>query len=97
MALCRKVNNPVNIVVGEHLLDGWKIADVGFYKYIVWFAFNIFKVCQIACVGEFVEIDDAVIGVFVHKKTYHVRPDKTSATSNYYVAFDITHCLCPVV
>ena len=60
-------------------------------KDIVWLVLHVVQVGKVAGIRQFVEIDDAVVGIFVYHQAYHVRSDKSGSTGHDYVAFIIAH------
>ena len=86
MALGRKVDYPVHIILFHQRLHRFIVTDVGFYKDIILLALNVFQVGQISCIRQFVEVDDAVFRVFVHEKAYHVRTDESGTARYHYIS-----------
>ena len=41
-------------------------------KDIVWLVLHVVQVGKVAGIRQFVEIDDAVVGIFVYHQAYHV-------------------------
>jgi hypothetical protein len=82
MAFGREMNDAVDGILleeREHIIE---FADVAFHENIIGTVFDVFQVGQIAGISEFVEIDDAVVGIFVHKQPNHVRSDESGAARN---------------
>ncbi len=70
-------------------VDGVEVADVGAHKTVVRFLFNIFQVGEVAGVGQFIDIDDAVLWVFVDKESNHMAADKPGPARNNNRLHDI--------
>ena len=49
---------------------------------VVGLPLDIFEIGKIAGIGERIEIDNAVVGVFVHKESYDVRADKSGTSGD---------------
>ena len=84
MTLCGQMYDAVYFFVLHQAVECIKIADVQPCKFVVGIVLNISKVGKIACVGQFVEIDNLVLRVFPHEQTDDMTPDKTGPTGNYY-------------
>ena len=103
MALGSEVDHAVDRIVLEDLADCVKVADVGLDEDIVGGYFDVLQVGQVAGIGQFVEIDDAVIRVFLDEETDNMAADKASAAGNKDVSLefhgyrlvesDATNCL----
>ena len=77
MTLRCKVDNAVNVILLHETEHSVKVTNISFYKYIVCAAFNILKVCQIACIRQFIQIYDAIFRVFIHEKSYYMAAYKS--------------------
>ena len=53
-----------HFVLGEKRQHVVEIANIGFLEHVVGGIFDLTQIGQIACIGEFVNIDDAIVGVF---------------------------------
>ena len=67
MTFSCQMDDSVDLLFLYQLGDGFKVAYIQFYKTVIGFIFDILEVTQIPCIGQFVKIDDSVIGVFVDK------------------------------
>ena len=65
------------------------IADIGPDENVVRFPFHVPEVLEVARVGELIDVDDPVIGVFRDEKTHHVASDEARASRDDDVAFEI--------
>lgn len=88
MAFGGKVDDAVHAVLRQQFPDGFEVANVRLYKSIVRAAFYIFQVRQVAGISQFVQVDDAVLRIFVHEKAHHMAADKSGAAGYDYVAFE---------
>jgi len=59
------------------------ISDITFNKLIAFMLFYSAKVIQIACIGEFIKVEDVVVG-FGELLEDEVGADKACATSDNY-------------
>ena len=89
MAFGGEVNHSVDVVFGEEFAYRIEIADVGTLENVVRFLLDVFQIREIAGIREFVEIDDAIVRIFVHEKSHDVRADKARTAGYEYVAFEL--------
>ena len=82
MALCCEVNHTVDVIFLEDSHNCLKVTDVGFDKGIVRFVFNVFQVGEVACVCQLINVDDMIIRIFVHKKSYNMTSDESCAAGD---------------
>ena len=85
MALCREVNDAVDTVLLHELLYKLIVADVALHKGVVGLVLDVVEVGKITSIGQFVEIDDFIIRIFVDKQAHNMRADKTGAARDDYV------------
>jgi hypothetical protein len=76
------VDNAIDIMLLHQGQYGIEITDVGLDKCVVWRILNIGKICQIAGIGQFVEVDDVVVRIFVYKEANYVAADKSGTAGN---------------
>ena len=84
-----QVDHSVDIVLAEHFADGVVVADVGLDEGVVRSIFDVSQVGQIAGIGQFIEIDDPIVGIFVYEEPHHMRADESGAAGNEDVAFHV--------
>ena len=80
MALCSKVDDAIDFLClheGKHSLE---VADVHLHEAVVGPVLDVLEVGEVACIGEFVQIDDAVLRVFVHEKAHDMASDEAGAS-----------------
>lgn len=82
MAFGSEVDDAVHVFFLHQSQHSLKVADVHLHEAVVGLVLDVFEVSQIACVGEFVEVDNPVFGVLVHKQTYHMATDKTGTSGD---------------
>ena len=67
MALCRKVDNSVNIILREDLCNCLFVCNVCLYECIVVSIFNILKILKVSGIGQCIHIDDSDLIVILFK------------------------------
>ena len=82
MTFCRQMNDSINPVFCKYLLHLFKITDIRLDKGIIRSIFDILQICQIAGIGQFIQIDNVVIGIFGNEQANHMRSYKTSTSCN---------------
>jgi len=91
MALRREVYDAVDVVLGHESADGVEVADVGSDEGVVGSVLYVPEVGEVARVGEFVEVDDVVVGVLVDEEPHHVAADESSSAGNQDITFECCH------
>ena len=89
VALGGEVDDPVDGVFlheGEHAVE---IDDVGLDEEVVGARLDVGQVGQVAGVGEFVDVDDAIVGIFPDEKPDDVRADEPGAPGDDDIALEI--------
>ena len=87
MAFGRKVDDAVHFFAAQQFQNSLEIADVHSYETVVRLVLYVLEIRKVTCVSEFVEVDDAVVGMVVHHQSHKVASDE-SGTSGY------KYCLC---
>ena len=82
MALCRQMDDAGDVLLLHEGVDGVKIADVCAYKTVVGLVLDVLEVSEVACVGQFVHIDDPVVRVFVDEEPYDMASDKSGSAGD---------------
>ena len=67
MAFGGEVDNAVHVFGLHQFVNAFEVANVHLDELVIGLALDVFQVGEIASIGQFVEIDDIVIGVLVHK------------------------------
>ena len=93
MAFGREVDDPVDVILTEQRPQHIQVADVPLLEYVVRGILDVPQVGKIPGIGQLVEVDDPVIGVFVHEKADYVRADKARAARDQDSTFRF-HYLC---
>lgn len=89
MALGSQVNDTVDLILHHESLHQVEVANVAFHKCVVEAVFNIVQVGKVAGIGEFVEVDNAILWIFVDKESHHMRPYKAGPTGNDDIALKV--------
>ena len=82
MALSRKVDDTVHTVLLQQGTDCPEVADVCLHERVVRLVFDVPEVRQVPGVGQLVQIDDAVVRVFVHEQAHHMAPYEARTACN---------------
>ena len=89
MALSSEVDDAIDLLVLNQLVEGLEVADIHLHEFVVGLALYVLEVGQVASVGQLVEVDDVVVGIFIHKKANNVRADKTCTACDYNIMHNI--------
>ena len=82
MALGCQMDDAVDMLVLHQLVECLKIADVHLHEPIVGLALNVLQIGQVAGIRKFVQIDNPIVGVLVHKQAHHMGADEACATGD---------------
>ena len=77
-----EVNDAVDVFLFEQTTHGGVVADVEAGEFIVRRVFHVGEIGQVAGVGEYVEADNVVVGIFANKTAYDVVADETGAAGD---------------
>ena len=72
MALGSEMDDAIHLVVLHQLQHQVEITDVALNKSIVRLILDVLEVSQVTSVSQLVEIDDVILRIFVHEKSYYV-------------------------
>ena len=72
MTLSGEMDNAIHLLVLHQLVESIEITDIHLHKLIVGLVLDVLQVCQITCIGKFVEVDDVIVGILVHKQADYV-------------------------
>ena len=72
MALGSEMDDAIHLVVLHQLQHQVEIADIALNESIVRLVLDVLEVSQVACVCQLVEVDDVILRIFVHEKSYNV-------------------------
>ena len=79
VALGREVDHAVDGVFREQRAHGVVVADVAPDEGIVGGVFDVAEVGEVARIGQQVEVDDSIVGVFRDEQPHDVRADESGA------------------
>lgn len=82
MTLRGEMDDAVDVLAAHEIGDSLKIADVGFDESIVGAVFDILQVGEVTGIGQFVDIENVIVGVLVDKKLDYMCADKTGSSSD---------------
>ena len=82
MALGCQMNDTLDLAVFQQAVHAFKIADVHFDKLIIGLVFHITQIGQVARVGEGVEADDVVVGIFIDEEANNMVADKAGSSGD---------------
>lgn len=87
MALCREVDDAVDLFILHQPVNRLEVADVHLHELVVWLIFHILQVGKISGISELIEVDDIVVGIFVYEQAYDMGTDKSCSARDYYITF----------
>ena len=90
MAFGGEVDNAVDPVLADYAAHGVEIGDVGAHESVIRAVFDIAEVSEIPCIGQLVEVDDMIVGIFVDEEADDVVADESGPSGDKYVTL---HCL----
>ena len=84
----------VDVVLRHQRLDCLVVADVGLHEHVVFLVLNVLEVGQVACIRQLVEVDDAVLRIFVHEQAYYMRADEAGSARYHYASLECHFFVC---
>ncbi len=87
MAFGCKVDDTINVLVLQESIERIEVADVHLHELVVRLILDVLEISQVARIGQLVEVDDVVFGVFVYEQAYNVTSDEASTSSYNYISF----------
>ena len=82
-----EMDDAIHLLVLHQFVEGIEVADIHLHKLIVGLVLDILEVSQITCIRQFVEVNDVILRVLVHKQAHYMASDKACATSNNDCSF----------
>ena len=76
VTLCGKVNDAVYLLFLHETEHPFKVTDVHLYKLVIGLVLNILEVGKVPRVSEFVQVNNVILRVFVHKQAHHMRANE---------------------
>ena len=92
MAFGCKMDNAIDVVLSENGQHSLKIANIATLKMVIVAILDIFEIGKIACVCQFVEIDDVVLRIFVDEEPNDVAADESGSARYDDAALLVAHC-----
>ena len=89
MRFSGQMDDAIDLLVLHQLVEGIEVADIHFYKLVIGFVLDILQIGEVASIGQFVEVNDVIIRIFVHEQAHYMASNKACATSNYNCTFHI--------
>ena len=86
MRFCSEMDDTVNLLALHQLVESGEVANVDLHELVVWLFLDVLQVSQIARIGELVEVDDFIFGIFVYKEAYNMRANKTCSSCDNNIA-----------
>ena len=90
VALGGKMDDAVHLFLLHKGVEAFEVADVHLDELVVRLVLYVLEVFQVAGVGQFVKVDDLVLGIFVDKQADNVTADE-SGTSGYDDGSAVVH------
>ena len=84
VALRRKMNDTVHLILLQSLRNFLKITDIALHKHIVLAILYVFKVGQIASVSQLVIVDNLCPRILLHEQPDGVGTNKPRSPCNHY-------------
>ena len=89
MALGCQVYDAIHLLLLHEGIEGLEVADVHAHELVVGAVLHVLQVGKIAGIGEFVQVDDIVVGVLVHEQAYHMAAYESGSAGDDYASL---HC-----
>ena len=71
-----EMDDAIHLVVLYQFQHQVEITDITLNESIVRLVLDVLEVSQVACVCQLVEVDDVILRIFVHEKSYYMWPMK---------------------
>ncbi|MND86448.1 hypothetical protein D3C80_784140 [compost metagenome] len=81
VTLCRQMHHGIWLMHSKHAIQLSTIADIYLLERIAFAIGHIRQGCQIACIGQFIEVDDEILSM-TNDMAYHSRADKAGTSGN---------------
>lgn len=82
-----KMDDAIHLLLLHQLIYGLEITDVHTDEPVVGSVFDVTQIGKIAGVGELIDIDDAVVGVFVDKEPDYVAAYEAGSAGDQNITF----------
>ncbi len=82
MTLGRQVDDTVHLLLPHQLQHPLEVADIHLHELVIGPVLDILQVGQIAGIGQFIQVDNLVLRIFVHKKPDYMAADKPGTSGD---------------
>ena len=83
------MDDAVYLLILHEFVESVEVANVHLHELIVGLILDVLQVCEVSGIGQLVEIDDVILGIFVDEKPYNMTADESGSASYDDVKF---HC-----
>lgn len=78
MAFSRQMDDTVYMVLLHDFLHFLVVADIGFDESVVRLVFDVLQIGQVTGVGQFIQVDNVILGIFVDEQTDYMAADESA-------------------
>ena len=82
MTLGGEVYDTIHLLLLHQFVECVEVADVHLHKLIVRLVLDVLEVGEVACISQFVEIDDVVVGILVHEQSHYMTSNKSGTAGD---------------
>ena len=82
MAFSSQMDDTVYTILLHDFLHLFVVADVGFDESVVRLVFDVLQIGQVTGVGQFVQVDNVILGIFVDEQSDYMAADESGTASN---------------
>lgn len=82
MTLGRQMDNSVDGMLPHDRFHLFAVADVTLHETVIGALLDIAQILEVAGVGQLVEIDNPVIGIFPDEQPHHMAADESGSAGN---------------
>jgi hypothetical protein len=76
VTLGSEVDHALRLILTEYPVERIGVGDIGFLEEIIRSVLDIAEIFQISCIGQQIQINDAVLRIFPDKQPYYMRADE---------------------
>lgn len=87
MAFRCKVYNTINLIFGHKTQHSVEITYIRLHKGVIGLIFHIGKIGKITGVGKLIDINYAIIGIFVDKQPHDMASDESGSAGDNDISF----------
>ena len=78
----REMHHVGDLVIANDAADGLAVAEIHFFEDVIRSAFDIGEICEVTCVGEAIEINEAINCGLIDDVPDKIGADETGAACN---------------